>query len=366
MTNVLLAGGGTAGHVNPLIAVGKKLAGENLFALATPGGLEHELLPQAGIPLFQIPKVPAPRRPNMDAVRFPRQFVAAVSTVEKLIVEKRINVVVGFGGFVATPAYLAAKKVGVPIVIHEQNVRPGLANKLGARWAKAIALTFADTKLAARQGITEVTGLPLRPEIEELATAVDRAQRQQRARAMFDLDPQLPVLLVTGGSLGAQKINEAVVDSLGAVRGFQILHLAGKGKVTVSSTSTYKVREYCLNMEDAFAAADLVLSRSGAGSVSEITALCLPAVYVPLAIGNGEQKLNAAAVVKAGGAYMVPNDKFDIKTLRDIVFPLVVNPQKLSDMSTRTRVLARPDAAVRVANLVRQVANFKAPEPFER
>ncbi|WP_249043266.1 UDP-N-acetylglucosamine--N-acetylmuramyl-(pentapeptide) pyrophosphoryl-undecaprenol N-acetylglucosamine transferase, partial [Georgenia thermotolerans] len=169
---VLLAGGGTAGHVNPLLATAAALAarpgGAQVTALGTAAGLEHTLVPAAGYPLRIVPRVPLPRRPSLDLLRLPTNLAAAVRAAGEAIDATGAQVVVGFGGYVATPAYLAARRRGVPVVVHEQNARPGLANRLGARWAAAVALTFPSTPLRAARGRTEVTGLPLRAPVAAL------------------------------------------------------------------------------------------------------------------------------------------------------------------------------------------------------
>ncbi len=187
---VLLAGGGTAGHVNPLLATAAALQdpalggdpGTRILVLGTAEGLENRLVPEAGFELALVPRVPLPRRPSGDLLRLPHRLGKAISAATEAIEAVEADVVVGFGGYVSTPAYLAARKAGVPVVIHEQNARPGLANRLGASWAHAVALTFASTRLKASKGRTEVTGLPLRPAIATLVTQRSTTEGAQRAR----------------------------------------------------------------------------------------------------------------------------------------------------------------------------------------
>ncbi len=359
---VLLAGGGTAGHINPLIATAQKLraAEAEVIALGTAKGLEVDLLPPAGIKMIEIPKVPAPRRPGKDLFFFVPRMREALRICRQALIDESIDVVIGFGGFVSTPAYVAAARLHLPVVIHEQNARPGLANRLGARWAEGVALTFPSTPLSARKGITEVTGLPLREAIEKLAKArLDPETKEQlrtNALAQFGLDAQKKTLLVTGGSLGAKSINEAVANAASSRGDIQILHIAGKGKSqavaeTVGEAPDYKVLEYCSNMQDAFACADMVLARSGAGTVCEISALGLPATYVPLPIGNGEQKLNAADVVAGGGAQIIEDKHLNASTVVDQVFSLVNDSEKLSEMSAAAQRFGQIDAAQRVADI---------------
>ncbi|MDO5701234.1 MAG: glycosyltransferase, partial [Bowdeniella nasicola] len=239
MHSIVLAGGGSAGHVNPLLAtaaeVARRYPAAQITALGVASGLEADLVPAAGIDLVTIPKVPMPRRPTPAALAFPRRFRRAISLTRSVLEQVGADVVVGFGGFVSTPAYLAAWRAGIPFVIHEQNARPGYANRLGARKASVVALTFASTPLAAAQGRTVVTGLPLRGPILELAQrrrCGDGAYERVRAAQELGLNPDQPTMLVTGGSLGALSINRTVaaLAPLWAERGLQVLHLTGKGK----------------------------------------------------------------------------------------------------------------------------------------
>ena len=207
--NALLAGGGTAGHVNPLLATAAQLRerGAQVLVLGTHEGLEDRLVPAAGFELRYIPKVPLPRKPSTDFLRLPGRLREAIDGAKAAIEENESDVVVGYGGYVSLPAYWAAKSMGVPVVIQEQNARPGIANKLGAKQAVALGLSFPDTPLQARHGVTEVTGMPLRAAITTLARSrqdpIQRAQLRQQGAKELGLDPQLPTVLVTGGSLGA-------------------------------------------------------------------------------------------------------------------------------------------------------------------
>jgi undecaprenyldiphospho-muramoylpentapeptide beta-N-acetylglucosaminyltransferase len=363
---VLLAGGGTAGHVNPLLATAAALAahedGADCSALGTSGGLESTLVPAAGLRMHDVPRVPLPRRPSGELLRLPGNLRRAVAAAGRAIDASRADVVVGFGGFVATPAYLAARRRRVPVVVHEQNARPGLANKVGARRAAAVALTFASTPLRAAHGLTETTGLPLRPAVAGLvarrATLDGRAAARAEAAATLGLDPERPTLLVTGGSLGAQRLNDsmaAVADDLTATG--QVLHLTGRGKdepvrAAVVGNENYHVLDYLAEMELALAAADLVVCRSGAGTVAEMSALGLPAVYVPLPHGNGEQRLNAADVVTAGGGVIVEDASFTPRAAREDVAPLLLAPERLVTMGES----GPGDGAGPLADLVRRVA----------
>jgi UDP-N-acetylglucosamine--N-acetylmuramyl-(pentapeptide) pyrophosphoryl-undecaprenol N-acetylglucosamine transferase len=376
VVSVVLAGGGTAGHVNPLLAVADEVRrrepGARVLALGTTTGLEAELVPARGYELRPIPRVPMPRRPSPDLLRLPGRLAAAVKAAEDAIDEIDAQAVIGFGGYVATPAYLAARRRGVPIVIHEQNARPGLANRLGARWAARVGLTFAGTPL--RGGV--LTGLPLRQAIAALVQAreADPAGVRARAAAELGLDPTLPTLVVTGGSLGALNLNRAVSAAAAQVlaAGAQVLHLTGKGKAdevreTVAAVDgrRYQVREYLEQMELAYAVADLVVCRSGAGSVAELAALGIPAVYVPLPIGNGEQRLNATPLVHAGGGLLVDDADLTPGWVSREVPTLLADRERLGVMAKAARSAGTSDGAARVVDLVEQAVRSAGTDTTE-
>ncbi|MFT3943113.1 MAG: undecaprenyldiphospho-muramoylpentapeptide beta-N-acetylglucosaminyltransferase [Ancrocorticia sp.] len=366
--NVVLAGGGSAGHVNPLLATADALVkqGASVRAVGTREGLEATLVPEAGVSLDLIEKVPFPRRPNLAALRFPLRYRAAVAQAGRVLDEAHAHVAVGFGGFVSTPLYQAAKKRGIPVVIHEQNAKAGLANRYGARFAAAVGLTFPSTKLKATRGVTECVGLPLRPAIADLAAAREKDARGVRvaAAARLGLDPDKTTLVVTGGSLGAQRLNEVAVASLDKLEGVQVLHLTGKNKdapvlAATASLPNYHVLAYLTTMEDAYAVADLVLCRSGAGTVAELSALGLPGFFVPLPIGNGEQEFNASDVVAAGGAKLVRDKEFTLEVFAREVIPLLHDQARLSTMGEAARGVSPVDAADRLAKLVLQAISLQ-------
>ncbi len=361
--SVLLAGGGSAGHVSPLLALADALVRRDpqirITALGTATGLEARLVPARGYELRTIDKVAFPRKISGAALRLPAALWGAVSAADAVLAETGARVVVGFGGYVSTPAYLAARRRGIPVVIHEQNARPGLANRLGARLTPYVATTFARTTLPHAR----VVGMPLRAEIAGL----DRAALRAQAAEHFGLDPALPTLLVTGGSLGAQRLNEAFGAAAGDLTagGVQVLHLCGIGKefapVGVDSGSadsrgaaTYVVLPYAERMELAYAAADLVVARSGANTVCELSAVGLPAIFVPLPIGNGEQRLNAAGVVDAGGGLLVDDGEVDAAWVRRTVLPLLQDRDRIEGMAAAAASVGERRADERLADLVQQ------------
>ena len=360
--HVVLAGGGTAGHISPMLAIARALGAEGPAAPAvctmvgTASGMETRLVPEAGFELDLIERVPMPRRPSMDVARFPGRFRAAVTAAGHILADRQADVLVGVGGYVATPLYLAAFRAGIPVVVHEANAKPGLANRIGALRAARVGVALPETRLPKAQWV----GMPMRPEISGL----DRAAGRAAARAELGLDPDRTTVVVTGGSSGALAVNRTVSESLDELlaAGLQILHLTGRGKELTDEAGRrverpgYVQREYLDGMERAYAAADLIVARSGAGTVCEVSAVGLPAVFVPLPVGNGEQALNAAPVVDAGGALLVRDDMFRAHWVRRELIPLATDPARLAAMAQASAGLGVRDADVTMAGLVRAAA----------
>ena len=353
MTSYLLAGGGTAGHVNPMLAIADEIRrtepDAHIVMIGTKEGLEARLVPQRGYDLHTIPRLPFPRRPDARAVKFLRLWRRTVADIAGVIRDRNVDIVIGVGGYAAAPAYAAARKTRVPIVIHEANAKPGLANVLGARWTRYVGVAFAGTKLRHAR----VVGMPLRKEIELL----DVPTQRDAARAHWGLSVEKPVLLVTGGSLGARAINEAVIGASAEIdrAGIQVLHITGdRFEGDVPDLPGYHAMPYCDDMAQALAAASLVVCRSGASTVSEVSALGLPAVYVPYPVGNGEQKLNARDAVTAGAALIIDDGAFTSDWITANIIPLVSSAPRLKAMAeAASRVGTRRGSAQTVA-LIRE------------
>jgi len=355
--SVVIAGGGTAGHVEPALALGDALRRAVpdvlVTALGTERGLETRLVPARGYPLELIPPVPLPRKPTPDLLRLPWRLLGAVRRTREILDRVGADVVVGFGGYVALPAYLAARG-RVPIVVHEANARAGLANKVGARFAERVAAAVPGSGLPH----AEVIGIPLRRAISSL----DRAALRAQAREHFGLHPDAPTLLVTGGSQGARSLNTAVSGAAAALAaaGIGVLHAHGpRNSVDVRRTPgapPYVAVPYLERMDLALAAADLAVCRAGALTVAELSAVGLPALYIPLPHGNGEQALNAAPVVEAGGGVLVPDAELTPSRLAQQVTRVLTDPRRLATMSAAARVAGHPDADDVLARIVLEVS----------
>jgi UDP-N-acetylglucosamine--N-acetylmuramyl-(pentapeptide) pyrophosphoryl-undecaprenol N-acetylglucosamine transferase len=305
-------------------------------------------VPEAGYPLELIPPVPLPRRPGVDLLKVPARLRGAVRATEEVLDRIRPDVVVGYGGYVSMPLYLAARRRKLPLVVHEQNALPGLANKAGARVARRVAVSFPATPLPR----AEYVGLPIR----RMISTLDRSALRAEARAHFGLDADRPTVLVTGGSQGARRLNQSVsgaAEAFGAA-GVQVLHVVGpQGEAEPAATGVpYVVVPYVDRMDLAYAAADLVVCRAGASSVTEAAAVGLPAVFVPLPIGNGEQEHNARPVVDAGGGLLVSDEALTAEWVSGSVPALAGDPDRLSAMGAAAAGLIPRDADEKLARIV--------------
>jgi len=359
---VLLAGGGTAGHIEPALSLADALLrrrpDSEVVALGTAAGLESQLVPARGFRLRLIPKVAMPRGDVSRWLDVPAGVWSAVRAASQVIAEEQPDVVVGFGGYVALPAYLAARRAKVPFVVHEANARPGVANRIGARLTSYVAVTAPSTVNALPHAV--LVGIPLRRSI----ATVDRESVREKARLTLGLEANRPTLLVFGGSQGARTINEAVS---GAARrlldlGVQVLHAAGPGNpVEVEQRPgdpPYVVVPYVERMDLAYAAADLVLSRSGAMTCAELAAVGLPAVFVPYPHSNGEQAVNAEPMVAVGAGLIVRDDELTSVVVEHLIGGLVLDADRLAVMSAAARSLGARDADERLADMVTQAAGW--------
>lgn len=353
MTNFLLTGGGTGGHVNPLLALAQQLKdeGHSVWALGTKEGLESRLVPERGFELLTIQRLPFPRSVNLRSLAFPLKFLRASFQIMGMMRRHRIDCVVGFGGYVSAPAYFAAALMRRPLVIHEANALAGIANKIGAKLTRFVAIAFPNSDLSGA-----ITGMPIRREIVDSVAGYDKGQ----ARVELGLDPLLPTLLVTGGSLGAKSLNDAVIQALPKLKaaGIQVLHIVGDsaGLQEVSEPGYLRL-SYCNRMDVAISASDFAISRAGASTVAEFSAVGLPALYVPYPAGNGEQRLNAVTVCEAGGGSIVLDSEFSASVIETEVIPKISHAGTLKRMSEAAKSQGIPDSTLRLRDLVMDSVN---------
>lgn len=333
--------------------------GIRITALGTARGLETRLVPERGYQLELITPVPLPRKPSGDLARLPPRVWRAVRETRAVLDGVAADVVIGFGGYVALPAYLAARgrpgRRRIPVVIHEANARAGLANRVGARTADRVLAAVPDSGLRA----AEVVGVPVRATI----TGLDRAALRAQARAHFGFADDARVLLVFGGSQGAVSLNRAVSAAAAglAAAGVSVLHAHGpKNSLDLRTPEPgdppYVAVPYLDRMDLAYAAADMAICRSGAMTVAEVSAVGMPAVYVPLPIGNGEQRLNALPVVNAGGGMVVADGALTPDLVAREVSALLTDPPRLAAMTAAAARVGHRDAARQVAQAALDLA----------
>lgn len=352
--NVVLAAGGTAGHIEPALNLADALMHEDPEVIVTiiggDHGLETSLVPSRGYALKTVPAVVMPRRISADLLTVGPRVLAATKQSVAHLQELKPDVVVGFGGYAALPTYRAARKLGYDLVIHEANAKAGLANRVGARYAIEVYVTVSGSLPG------QPMSLPLRQSIVHL----DRVESRDSARARFGLSPTGSVLLVFGGSQGAQHINESLALALPRLlaAGIQVLHGYGPTNEPPAAQAGYLPLPYIDRMDQAYAAADLAITRAGAMTVAEVAAVGLPTIFVPLPIGNGEQRVNALPVVQAGGGLLLDNAALTPDRLVEAV-ELIHDADALARMSTAAQRVGVRDAAQRLAVAVLRVARAR-------
>ena len=306
----IVAGGGTAGHIEPALAVADSLLELDSTAtcefLGTDGGLEKLLVPQRGYRLRTIPKVILPRKFSISLFTFPLRLVAAIGKTFREI--RGADAVIGFGGYVSAPAYVAAFLQRIPIVIHEANAKPGWANRFGRRFAKITAVNFAEVQHKWRGSV--LTGMPIRKSLANVVTMPDKENFKKIHAQSWGFNAELPIVAIFGGSQGSMHINQAVAEYVKAGSDVQIIHAIGINNPLPQSQKNYLPVPYFHDMAAIYGSADLLVTRSGAVTCSELAALGKYSILIPLPHGNGEQVDNAKSLVNKGAAVMVANADF--------------------------------------------------------
>ena len=314
MKRVVLVGGGTAGHVEPALAVGRWLLKQrpelDLSFIGTKSGIEVELLVDTGIKFNSIIKVPFPRKISISTLIWPLKFFVGIVQSARAI--RGSDLVVGFGGYVSAPAYVAAWILRTPLIIHEANAKPGLANILGTYLTKNSFVAYPRTReLNRRFSKSTYSGMPIKSKIDNFDFAQSSQMRQDFLNSLnLPLDKR--TLLVFGGSLGAQRLNEAITQSKTAIlaTNWNLIHVVGSSNTLPENSGNYRALRYINEMDLAYAACDFVICRAGAVTCAELAAVGAPALLVPLPIGNGEQIENARDLVATGQAQMIANQDF--------------------------------------------------------
>jgi len=354
---ILLAGGGTAGHLSPGIAVAQRLREQDPQAqvefVCSTKPLDADMLTQADLPCHPLPMVPFPYSLTPQAAYSLTQLLRSLGRAYRLMRPMHLQAVLGIGGYISVPVIMAARLLRIPVAIHVLDAEPDRANRLVGRWARWITVAFAQAAAHFPARRTEVTGCPVRREIEETS----RAEGQEKLR----LDPTRFTLLVMGGSHGARQINQALVGALPTLISqgpVQVVHITGPteyDQVVAATTGMangherYHPLPFAKEMWLPLAAADLVISRAGASSVAECSARGLPQILVPYPYAGGHQRANAEALARVGGAVVVPDEKCTASELIRHVTALVEDDLRRQEMGQAAAAWASPQAAARIA-----------------
>lgn len=325
MKKIILTGGGTAGHVTPNIALLPALrkADFDISYIGSYKGIERNLIEEQDIPYYPISSGKLRRYFDVQNFTDPFRVLKGYGQARRLIKKLKPDVIFSKGGFVSVPVVLAAKAKGVPVIIHESDMTPGLANKIAMRGATKICCNFPETLAHLPQDKAVLTGSPIR---EELLNG-----NKASALSFLGFSDDKPILLIMGGSIGSVFINNAIRGALdNLLKSFQIVHLCGKGNLdsTLDGCKGYRQFEYISDeLPDLFAAADLVVSRAGANAICELLALRKPNILIPLSrnASRGDQILNAESFEKQGYSYVMEEETVTEKTLSDAIFDVYVN-----------------------------------------
>ena len=314
MASIVFAGGGTAGHIEPALAVArlwKSLHSEDeITFLGTQQGLENILVPAAGFKILNIPKVSISRKPSLTWLRIPFDLMGSVKA--SYVILKKSDLLIGFGGFVSAPSYIAARILRTPTVIHEANAKPGWANRLGAMFTTYLAV--ANPVNSGKFSDALIVGLPLRSDVADALKESEKDWKKARteAKARLGVAADQSLVFVMGGSQGSVAINSVITKALPAlaVKNIYVIHSVGRKNTLPVATDFYRPLAYVDAMADTYLASDLIIARSGAVTCSEFRALGRYALFVPLPIGNGEQFHNARELVVEGRAEIINQKTF--------------------------------------------------------
>ncbi|MBV8159852.1 MAG: UDP-N-acetylglucosamine--N-acetylmuramyl-(pentapeptide) pyrophosphoryl-undecaprenol N-acetylglucosamine transferase [Acidimicrobiia bacterium] len=366
--SILIAAGGTGGHIFPGLALASALRRQEPAArlgfVGTRRGLEGRIIPDAGYPLHLVDMVPFA---GARRALVPAAFARATWQARVLLRRQGATVAVGMGGYASIPLVAGARMAGVPSLVHESGAVPGRANLLAARFTGNVALAF-ERAASSFPGPTRVVGMPLSPEIEHF----DRAAQRSAARAAFGVPDNAELLLVIGGSQGATTLNRAAVGLAARWRdrpGRHILLKTGAADLAgieadvraAGAAHVVRVVSFFERMDHAYAAADLALTRAGAGTVAELGATGLPAVLVPYPYApHDHQAVNASVLVDVGAALMVRNGQATADNLGPLLEGLFADPERRTAMASAGHGVARPHAADELATWVLELAGAGA------
>lgn len=355
---LMIAGGGTGGHIYPAIAIAREYASRDasrgVIFVGTAKGLEKNIVPKAGFPLELINVGGLKGKGGLDLIRNVLRLPLGIIDAWRVVGRHRPSVVLGVGGYSSGPVLVVARLRGIPTIIHEANAFPGLANRVVARWVTTVAVAFADALPRMHREDGVVTGNPIRAEFFTANRRPPTANRRQR-------------LLIFGGSQGSRILNDTMSGALLFLARLKdtldIVHQTGpnelakvRGAYEQSAFAGARVVPYLDPMADEIAAADLVVSRSGAMTVGELSAVGRAAILVPFAAAtNNHQELNARVVERAGGAIVITEAELTPEKLAKTISDIVSDPQRAARMGEASRTLATPDATKKIVDLIERI-----------
>jgi len=364
---VILAGGGTGGHIYPALAIASEIkrlySDVKIVFVGTEMGLEKTLIPKAGYPLRIIRVKGFRRKLSLDTLSSIKQMILGGIDSLTILKREKPDLVIGTGGYVSGPIIFFASLLHIPTIIHEQNVIPGVTNRILSRFVNKVAISFSESEKYLPKAKTILTGNPVRKEI----AGGDRL----KALKDFGLNANLPVVLSFGGSQGAKRLNEAMAEVVRKISNnpkFQLIHVTGQKQydsfihllenkgIDLSHTGNIIIRPYIYDMQKAYAAADLVISRAGAISISEITLCGKPAILIPLPNAAGHhQDFNAKILQDNGAAIILRDQELSGEILFDAIINIVLDKKRLREMGKASRGLAKPDALDSIMEIIKKL-----------
>lgn len=364
--NIIISGGGTGGHIYPAIAIANELKRVdptvNILFVGAEGKMEMEKVPRAGYRIEGLPVVGIKRELTLSNLAFPLKLGRSLLRARQIIRDFRPDVAVGVGGYASGPTLLAAALAGVPILIQEQNSYAGITNKVLSRWAKCICVAYPGMDAFFAADKIRITGNPVRSDIQQADEQIEAGQKQ------FGLNPAQPTVLVIGGSQGARTINESIEAGLMRFTeaGVQVVWQTGAGfidraraAVQQAGIANVKPYDFIYEMDRAYAVADVVVSRAGALSVSELCLVGRPAILVPFPQASEDhQTKNAMALVDQEAALLV-TDREARATLVDQTLILLADEQKKQTLSSHIRSFGKPDAATHIVEEILKLISIK-------
>lgn len=366
---IIVSGGGTGGHIYPAITIirtlQKKIDDLEVLYVGTSAGLEADIVPRESIEFKVIDLQNFKRSLSIDNLFRAVKAIAKVWSARTVVKEFKPDVVIGTGGYVCGPILLAAALMGIPTMVQEQNVFPGITNKILSRFVSCVATGSPDAVKYFPAEKTVFTGNPIRSEVMEA--------KRKNGYAEFNLDPAKSTVLVSGGSRGARSINIAMTEVFKRYcqrDDVQIIHVTGKGEyedtlvrvkeagIDLEQHKHLQIRPYLYNMPQAMAIADIAVFRAGATGLAELTARGIPSILIPYPYAaENHQEYNARAVEKAGASKVILNKELaDSSVLPDALDEMLANPRRLRKMAAASKLLGRPQAADDIAGIIMKLA----------